>query len=95
MAFSIVEFEEGDFNVVCTKWLYEENDSLLCFWPRIKTSKEYYKIVQKLTIPNIDEWEKATVTNVLGRYGKYNFMKHLHHFKLIVSKIDKKCFLLN
>lgn len=76
MTFSIVEFEEGDCDVICTKWLDEEKDSLICFCPNAKTSEEYYKIVQKLTVPDINKWGKATVTSILDRYGKDNLTKH-------------------
>lgn len=74
MTFSTVEFEEGNFNIVCTKWLYKEKGILKCYWPKTKFSIEYYKTVQKLTTPDVTKWEKAIVTNILGRHDKINFM---------------------
>lgn len=74
MAFSIVEFEDGYFNLVCTKWLQEnkEKDTLTCFWLNVKTEK-YFKIVKNLIDPEGKKWDKVKVIKILGCYGKRNY----------------------
>lgn len=70
MAFSIVEFEDGYFNLICTKWLYKDENSLICYWPHMETSEKYFKSVRKLVDLNEEEkWEKAKVTKILSSYG--------------------------
>ena len=69
MAFSIVEFEDGYFNLICTKWLQKEKDIITCFWPNMETSEKYFRSVQKLTDPEAEKWEKAKVTKILASYG--------------------------